>query len=145
VLEEELRKAFIPYQVVGGFKFYDRKEIKDLLCYLRAMVNPDDDLSITRIINVPKRGIGAATLKKIEAYRAEHNLSLFQALLEVEQIGLTRRVVKPIQQFVTMIQQFHRMSEFLSVAELTKELLNQIPYREELQKEKSIEAMTRLE
>lgn len=145
VLEEELRKAFIPYQVVGGFKFYDRKEIKDLLCYLRAMVNPDDDLSITRIINVPKRGIGAATLKKIEAYRADHNLSLFQALLEVEQIGLTKRVVKPIQQFVTMIQQFHRMSEFLSVAELTIELLNQIQYREELQKEKSIEAMTRLE
>ena len=145
VLEEELRKAFIPYQVVGGFKFYDRKEIKDLLCYLRVVVNPDDDLSLTRILNVPKRGIGAVTLNKIELYRAEKNLSLFQSLLEAEQIGLTARVLKPIKQFVEIIQRFHQMSEYLSVTELTMELLNQIQYREALQKEQTIEAMTRLE
>lgn len=145
VLEEELKKAFIPYQVVGGFKFYDRKEIKDLLCYLRVVVNPDDDLSLARIINVPKRGIGAVTLNKIETYRAEQNLSLFQALLELEQIGLSTRAVQRLKQFVTMIQKFHQMSEFISVTELTMELLDHIQYREELQKEKTIEAMTRLE
>lgn len=145
VLEEELRKAFIPYQVVGGFKFYDRKEIKDLLCYLRVVVNPHDDISLARIINVPKRGIGAITFEKIESYRAKRGLSLFQALLEAEKIGLTARVLKPLKQFVELIQRFHQMSEYLSATEITTQLLDQIQYREALQKEKTIEAMSRLE
>lgn len=145
VLEEELRKALIPYQVVGGFKFYDRKEIKDILCYLRLVVNPQDDISLTRVINVPKRGIGAVTLEKINTYRAKHHLSMFQALLEVEQIGISARAVKPLKQFVNLINQFHQMAEYLSAAEITEELIQQIGYREELKKEKSIEAMSRLE
>lgn len=145
VLEEELRKAFIPYQVVGGFKFYERKEIKDILCYLRLVINPRDDISLTRVINVPKRGIGVVTLEKIDAYRAKHQISLFEALLEVEQVGITSRAIKPLKQFVDTINQFHHMTEYLSAAELTEELIKQIGYREELQKEKSIEAMSRLE
>lgn len=145
VLEEELRKAFIPYQIVGGFKFYDRKEIKDLLSYLRVVVNPDDDLSFARILNVPKRGIGAVTQKKIEAYCAQQNLSLFQALCEVENIDINKRVIKPIKQLVDMIQRFHQLSEVLSVTELTTELLKEIQYREVLEREKTIEATTRLE
>lgn len=145
VLEEELRKAFVPYQVVGGFKFYDRKEIKDVLCYLRLLINPQDDISLTRVINVPKRGIGAVTLDKIDNYRAAHGLSLFDALQEVEQIGISARAVKPLQKLVNLIRQFHQMTEYLSAAELTEELIQQIGYREELKKEKSIEAMSRLE
>jgi DNA helicase II / ATP-dependent DNA helicase PcrA len=145
VLEEELRKALIPYQVVGGFKFYDRKEIKDILCYLRLVVNPQDDLSLTRVINVPKRGIGTVTLDKIDAYRAQHQLSLYQALQEVEQIGISARAIKPLQQFVRLIGQYHQMAEYLSAAELMTEMVQAIGYREELQREKSIEAASRME
>lgn len=146
VLEQEMRKALIPYRVVGGFKFYDRKEIKDILCYLRLVVNPHDDLSLLRIINVPKRGIGAVTLDKIEDYRSkQENLSLFQALMEVEQIGVTARAVKPIKQFVNQILQFHQMMEYLSASELIEDLIQQIGHREEMQREKTIEAMSRLE
>ena len=88
-MEEMFVKANIPYNIVGGTKFYDRKEIKDLLAYLRLIANPDDDISLTRIINVPKRGIGATSVEKISRFAAEHDLSLFQALQEVELIGLS--------------------------------------------------------
>lgn len=79
VVEEVFLKSNIPYQMVGGLKFYDRKEIKDVLAYLRLVVNPDDDLSLGRVINVPKRGIGQATLDKIAAYAEQHHLSLFSS------------------------------------------------------------------
>lgn len=145
VLEEVMLKANIPYQVVGGIKFYERKEIKDVLAYLRLVVNPDDDLSLTRVINVPKRGIGAATLEKIANYASAQGLSLFRAILEVEQIGLTKRTIAPLQEFTSFIQQLHAMIDYLSAVELTEEILQRSGYREELKREKTIEAASRLE
>lgn len=145
VIEEMMRKAFIPYQVIGGFKFYERKEIKDVLAYLRVVVNPDDDVSMNRIINVPKRGVGATTLEKIEIYRREHQLSLYRALLELEYIGLSKRVIEALQSLITMIRTQHAMMEYLSASEMLEEVLTQSGYREFLQKEKSIEAMSRVE
>jgi DNA helicase-2/ATP-dependent DNA helicase PcrA len=145
VLEEVFLKANIPYQIVGGIKFYERKEIKDLLAYLRLVVNPHDDLSLQRIINIPRRGIGATTLDRISQYAREHGVSMFQALQEAEQIGLTKRSLQPIAEFVQMIQQFHALIEYLSAVELTEEILQRTGYREELKRENSLESASRLE
>ncbi|SFX18795.1 DNA helicase-2 / ATP-dependent DNA helicase PcrA [Thermoactinomyces sp. DSM 45891] len=145
VLEEVMLKANIPYQVVGGIKFYERKEIKDLLAYLRLVVNPDDDLSLTRVINVPKRGIGTATMEKIAQYASSQGVSLFRSILEAEQIGLTKRAITTLQEFASLIQQMHAMIEYLSAVELTEEILQRSGYREELKREKTIEAASRLE
>ncbi|WP_089965672.1 DNA helicase PcrA [Lihuaxuella thermophila] len=145
VIEDVLLKANIPYTVVGGIKFYERKEIKDVLAYLRLIVNPHDDLSLQRIINVPKRGIGAATMDKIAAYAAKQGIPLFEALLEAEEVGLTKRVIGPLRDFVQLIQQMHAMAEYLSAVELTEEILARSGYREELKKENTLEAAGRLE
>ncbi|MBU9710234.1 DNA helicase PcrA [Evansella tamaricis] len=145
VVEEMLIKSNIPYQIVGGMKFYDRKEIKDLLAYLRLVSNPDDDISIRRIINVPRRGIGATTLEKIEAYAALNDLSIFKALLEVDQIGLSPRFEKTLQEFAHQINGWVQMQDYLAVTELVEELLDKTGYREMLKNDKSIESEARLE
>jgi DNA helicase-2/ATP-dependent DNA helicase PcrA len=145
VLEEVFLKSNIPYQVVGGIKFYERKEIKDILAYLRLVVNPHDDLSLQRVINVPKRGIGQATMDKIAQHAADHGISLFEALLEAEAIGLSARFLKPLSSFVQLIRELHAMVEYLSAVELTEEVLNRSGYREELKKEGTLEAASRLE
>ncbi|MBH8598517.1 MULTISPECIES: DNA helicase PcrA [unclassified Thermoactinomyces] len=145
VVEEVMLKSNIPYTVVGGMKFYERKEIKDILAYLRLIVNPHDDLSLMRVINVPRRGIGAASLEKIERYAREHQLSLFSALLEPEHIGLTKRTLDPISEFVSMIREFHAMIDYLSASEITEEMLERSRYRAELKKENTLEAAGRLE
>jgi DNA helicase II / ATP-dependent DNA helicase PcrA len=145
VIEEVLNKSNIPYTIVGGTKFYDRKEIKDLLAYLRLIANPDDDISLRRIINVPKRGLGTTTLDKIGEYAATQGLSMYAALLEIEQIGLSARFTSTLKDFVTLIDHFFQMQEYLSVTELTEEILDKTGYRDMLRNEKSIEAQSRLE
>ncbi|WP_018130790.1 DNA helicase PcrA [Effusibacillus pohliae] len=145
VLEDVLLKSSIPYTIVGGIRFYERKEIKDVLAYLRLIANPNDDLSLTRIINVPKRGIGDGTLEKIRVYAAANGLSLFAAMTQVENIGLAPRFVKTIQEFVLMIQNLATQQHYLSVTELTDEMLKMTGYRAELKAEKTLEAETRLE
>ncbi|TEB40770.1 ATP-dependent DNA helicase PcrA, partial [Flavobacterium circumlabens] len=92
VLEETFLKSNIPYTMVGGTKFYDRKEIKDILSYLRLISNSNDDISFERIINVPKRGIGPTSVQKIAQYAAMNQLSYFDALGEVDFIGLSKKV-----------------------------------------------------
>lgn len=145
VIEEMLVKSNIPYHIVGGTKFYDRKEIKDVLAYLRLIANPDDDISLQRIINVPKRGIGAATMDKLLHFAQLQGISLFQALKEVEEIGLGARVVTKLKEFATQMSNWVNMQDYLSVTELVEQLLEQTGYREMLQAEKTIEAQSRLE
>ncbi|MFC7372493.1 DNA helicase PcrA [Fictibacillus iocasae] len=145
VIEEVLIKSNIQYNIVGGIKFYDRKEIKDILAYLRLISNPDDDISLTRIINVPKRGIGASTVDKIAQYGADNDLSMYQALQEVEQIGLTARFTAVLREFASQIENWNRMQEFLSVTELVEEVLDKTGYRDMLKNEKTLEAQARLE
>lgn len=145
VIEEMLVKANIEYTIVGGTKFYDRKEIKDILAYLRLIANPDDDLSFRRIINVPKRGIGAATIDKIAAFAEEHDLSLYQAATEVEHIGLGARAASKIVEFVSQLDNWVKMQEFLSVTDLVQEVLEKTGYMEALKNEKTIEAQSRIE
>mgnify|MGYP000370429329 CR=1 FL=1 len=96
VLEEKLMRYAIPYTMVGGTKFYDRKEIKDVLAYLRLLYNPEDSLSLTRIINVPKRNIGATTMEKVAAYAEGEGISLFEALSSPDAIPVTKRARRPL-------------------------------------------------
>ncbi|ADU28713.1 DNA helicase PcrA [Evansella cellulosilytica] len=145
VMEEMLVKSNIPYTIVGGTKFYDRKEIKDLLAYLRLVANPDDDISFRRIINVPRRGIGATTLAKIDDYAARNDLSIFQALQEVRHIGLSPRFEKTLTEFIEQINGWVQMQDYLPVTELVDELLDKTGYREMLKNEKNLEAEARLE
>jgi DNA helicase II / ATP-dependent DNA helicase PcrA len=145
VIEEVLLKSNIDYSIVGGIKFYERKEIKDIICYLKLIANPDDDIAFLRIINVPKRGVGASSFEKIAQFADVHNLSLFQALDSVELIGLSPKVTKAVSQFRDLINNFSRMQEFLSVTELLEDLLDKSEYRDMLKAEKTLESQSRLE
>ncbi|KAA0546356.1 DNA helicase PcrA [Bacillus sp. BGMRC 2118] len=145
VMEEVLLKSNISYNIVGGTKFYDRKEIKDILAYLRLIANPNDDISLERIINVPKRGIGATTLDKIANYAALHDMSIYEALQMVELIGLSGKVTKALVEFRDQLRNWVNMQEFLSVTELVEEVLQKTGYRDMLKNEKTIEAEARLE
>lgn len=145
VMEEVLLKSNIQYNIVGGMKFYDRKEIKDLLAYLRLIANPDDDISLARIINVPKRGIGASTLDKIGDYAVQAGMSINEALNEVDFMGLSSRFVNTLIEFRDQIRNWNQMQEFLSVTELVEEVLEKTGYREMLKAERTLEAEGRLE
>ncbi|MFE0559221.1 DNA helicase PcrA [Paenibacillus sp. NPDC058910] len=145
VIEEILIKSDIPYQIVGGIKFYDRKEIKDMLAYLRLISNPDDDISLTRIINVPKRSIGDTTVAKLAAAAAERGISIFRVLEIVDDLGFAGRTRNALVGFYDMIAALSRMVEFLSVTELTEKILEMSEYRLELQNENTIESRSRLE
>ncbi|MDP4086058.1 MAG: DNA helicase PcrA [Bacillota bacterium] len=145
VMEEVLLKSNIDYSIVGGIKFYDRKEIKDMLAYLRLISNPDDDISLLRVINVPKRGIGSSSIDKIADFAAMHDISLYQALESVELIGLSPKTTKSAGEFRDLVRGYTGMQEYLSVTELVEEILDKSGYREMLKAEKSIEAQSRLE
>ncbi len=145
VVEEVFVKSNIPYGIVGGTKFYDRKEVKDVLAYLRLISNPDDDISLQRIINVPKRGIGQASIDKIADYAGQHGISMYRAIMESDQLGLSGKAAKTIVDFAQMIQDLEQMNEYLSVTELTEEVLKRTEYREMYKAEGTLEAKARLE
>lgn len=145
VIEETLLKSGLNYNIVGGTKFYDRKEIKDILAYLRLVSNPDDDISFTRIVNVPKRGVGATSLEKIASYAAMNGMSMFQAIKQVDFIGVSAKAANALDGFGAMIENLTNMQDYLSITELTEEILEKTEYREVLKAEKSIEAQSRLE
>ncbi|MDP4096523.1 DNA helicase PcrA [Paenibacillus sp. P96] len=145
VVEEILIKSEIPYQIVGGIKFYDRKEIKDILAYLRLLSNPDDDISLTRIINVPKRSIGDTTVAKLAGAAAERGTSIFRVLQVVDDLGFAGRTRNALVEFYDMIDALNRMVEYLSVTELTEKVLEMSQYRLELQNENTLESRSRLE
>lgn len=145
VMEEVLLKSNIDYSIIGGTKFYDRKEIKDMLGYLRLISNPDDDISLRRIINVPKRGIGASSIDKIADFADMHDMSLYQALGSVDLIGLSPKITKAAYEFRELIRNYMKMQDYLSVTELVEEVLEKTGYSEMLKAEKSLEAQSRLE
>lgn len=145
LIEEYLLKSNIDYTIVGGTKFYDRKEIKDLLSYLRLISNNEDDLALARIINEPKRGIGATSFERMARFAIMQDRTIFDSLQELDFMGLTGRAANETAKFRDMIMGFTKMQEFLSVSELVEEVLDKSGYREALQREKSIEAESRLE
>ena len=145
VMEEVLLKSNIEYSIVGGTKFYDRKEIKDILAYLRLVANPDDDISLQRIINVPKRGIGSTSFDKMANFAATHDISINQGLDSVELMGLSPKITKAVAEFRDLVRGYTQMQEYLSVTELVEEVLNKTGYRDMLKAENTIESQSRLE
>lgn len=145
VIEEFLVKSNIDYTIVGGTKFYDRKEIKDLLAYLRLIANNEDDLALSRIINEPKRGIGATSFEKMATFAIMHDRSIYDSLQELDFMGLSARAANETAKFYEMIKNFTKMQEYLSVSELVEEVLDKTGYRAMLKKEKTIESESRLE
>ena len=133
LLEECFIMEGIPYDVVGGVNFYSRKEIKDILAYLKTVDNGLDDLQVRRIINVPRRGIGTATLNKVQAYAEEHDLSFYDALRCADQIPGIGKSVARLDAFVTMIQAFRAKLEFYSLQELVQDILETTGYVKELE------------
>src|SRR5699024_2040909 len=110
--------ANIPYKIVGGINFYARKEIKDLLSYLKVLDNAEDDLAVQRIINIPKRGIGAASIGKAQEWADFHGISFFDALLEAEMIPTMGRAASKIRSFTSLIEVMRAKAEYLSVKEI---------------------------
>jgi DNA helicase-2/ATP-dependent DNA helicase PcrA len=145
VIEEILIKSDIPYQIVGGIKFYDRKEIKDILAYLRLVSNPDDDISLQRIINVPKRGIGDTTVGKLAEEAARRGTSIFRVLGQLGDVEVNGRTRTLLGEFYEIIDNLTRMVEYLSVTELTEKVLELSQYRLELHQENTLESKARLE
>lgn len=145
VLEEKFIARSIPYKVVGGINFYQRKEIKDILAYLKTIDNGKDDLSVQRIINVPKRGIGATSLSKMMEYAQARDLSLFDALDCCDDIPRLGKTADKIKGFVNMIDVFRAQSEYISLAELLTNILEETGYIKELEAEDSDQAAVRIE
>ncbi|MEE0482866.1 MAG: DNA helicase PcrA [Megasphaera elsdenii] len=135
VLEEKLMRYAIPYTMVGGTKFYDRKEIKDVLAYLRLLYNPEDSLSLTRIINVPKRNIGATTMEHVAAYAEEQGISLFEALSSTDEIPVTKRARTSLENFAAMIFDLLNDIEGKDVLSLIETVIKQTGYGDMLDKE----------
>ena len=135
VLEEKLMRYAIPYTMVGGTKFYDRKEIKDVLAYLRLLYNPEDSLSLTRIINVPKRNIGATTMEHVAAYAEEQGISLFEALSSTDEIPVTKRARTSLENFAAMIFDLLNDIEGKDVLSLIESVIKQTGYGDMLDKE----------
>ena len=146
IFEESFRRKGIPYKIVGGTRFYDRKEIKDMLAYLKVIINPQDDISIKRIINVPKRSIGDATVNKVQDFAENFELNMWDALAEVRTIPtLTARNVSTIEPFVGLMERFMELSEVIPVSELIKTILEETGYLKQLKESKEIEDKSRID
>lgn len=145
IFEEKMLLANIPYKIVGGVNFYARKEIKDILAYLKTIANAEDDLAVRRIINVPKRGIGATTISRVQEYAIAHEASFYNALRVAETIpGIGKSAMK-LQNFVQMIQTFRSKEEFYSVKELIEDVIEATGYVKELEAEGTEEAHDRID
>jgi DNA helicase II / ATP-dependent DNA helicase PcrA len=142
-LEEQLINYRIPYKLIGGLRFYERKEIKDLLSYLRVCVNPYDSVSLRRIINVPARSIGLATIERFNAFAQQYGIGFWDALRRASEVDIALRAKKSIIGFVAMIEFFIRQAEEKSVSELLQLIIETTEYLEELKKESPYEVDNR--
>ena len=142
-VEEQLVKAEIPYRLVGGTRFYDRREVRDAMAYLKTVANPGDEVSVKRALGVPKRGVGATSVAKIDVYAAEHGLTFYEALGHCGAAGVAGRSAAGIAQFCALIDDAAGLEA--SAAAVLQELLERSGYLDELRAEKSVEADGRLE
>ncbi len=147
IFEEKLVQENIPYRIVGAINFYARKEIKDLLCYLKAVSNSDDDIAIKRIINVPRRGIGATTVSRVTDYSIDHEISFFEALRQADYIDGCSRAASRIHSFVSFIDHLKQSLDEpgFSLKGLLEEIIDSTGYVKELEAEDTVEAGARLE
>ena len=145
VMEETLLKANIPYKMVGGHKFYDRKEIKDILAYLNVLANPQDSISFERIVNSPKRGIGPGSIEKLRSFASLHEWPLLEAAQNVDLANIGGKAGQQLGTFGEMIQEVTQMIPYLTVTELTKEVLDRSGSLEDLKIHNTLEAQARIE
>jgi DNA helicase-2/ATP-dependent DNA helicase PcrA len=145
LIEERLINRNIPYQLVGGINFYQRKEIKDILAYLKTIDNGRDNLSCQRIINVPKRGIGATSIAKVMNFADANDLTFFEALCEAENIPSIGRTASKLHDFVNQILVYRTKLEHQSISQVIEDVLDSTGYRKELMEENTVEAQSRLE
>ena len=143
-IEDILRRENIPYRIIGGLKFYERKEIKDIIAYLRLIQNGNDNLSLKRIINEPKRGIGKTSLDKVEQLSIQTGISMYEIIKDAEQYGLNR-VYLNSREFVNCIEELKAKKEELPISELIKQTLKKSGYTKALENENTIEAENRIE
>ena len=143
-IEEILRRESIPYKIIGGLKFYERKEIKDIISYLRLIQNPSDNLSLKRIINEPKRGIGKTSLDKIEELSNNTGIPMYEIIKNAEQYGLNR-VFLNSREFVNVIEELRTKKDDMKISDLIKETLKKSGYTKALENENTIEAENRIE
>nr|PZN09678.1 MAG: ATP-dependent DNA helicase PcrA [Caldicoprobacter oshimai] len=146
VLEEAMIKYGIPYRIYKGLRFYDRKEIKDIIAYLRVIVNPADDVSLKRIINVPKRGIGPATIEALEGAAAEMEESMFGVAIDLDKNGvLSGRAAASVKSFVDLIMRLIALKDTMGIVDFVHTVLEETGYRSELEREGTMDALARLE
>ena len=143
-IEEILRREGIPYKIIGGLKFYERKEIKDVISYLRLIQNPADNISLKRVINEPKRGIGKTSLDNIEKIAEDTGVSMYEIIKNADQYGLNR-VFLNSREFVNVIEELRNKKDDIKISELIKEILNKSGYTKALEEENTIEAENRIE
>jgi DNA helicase-2/ATP-dependent DNA helicase PcrA len=144
VLEDELRRQRIPYLIVGGTRFYERREVKDLMAYLRVLSNPQDSASLARILNVPKRGIGDKSIRTVELYAAENGISLFDGLRRARASGLADAAAKRILEFTILIDTLRALAAQEPLPALIAEIINRTGYKAHLEDEGTEEALDRL-
>lgn len=143
-IEDILRRENIPYRIVGGLKFYERKEIKDIIAYLRLIQNTSDNLSLTRIINEPKRGIGKTSLDKVEILAGQNEISMYEVIKRADEFGLGR-VFLNSRDFISQIEELRGLKDTILISELIKQTLQKTGYTKALEDENTTEAETRLE
>ena len=145
VMEETFVKANIPYKLVGAHKFYERKEIMDVLAYLRLAANPKDSLSFTRVVNEPKRGIGKTSLNKLNDFANLHGLSLLEAAENVVMTDITRKAATELEKFAQLIRQLNEFEKTANITEMTQKILEATGYKQALEANNSLENQSRLE
>jgi DNA helicase-2/ATP-dependent DNA helicase PcrA len=145
VLEEHLARHGVPYKVIGGTRFYDRREVKDALAYLKAVVNPSDEVSVKRVLNNPKRGIGDGSVGKLDAYASAHGLSFMDALRRSADAGVSGKAATGIMQFLFLLDSVDQLAVDDKPAPLLEALLERSGYLDELRAERTIESESRLE
>ena len=143
-IEDILRREDIPYKIIGGLKFYERKEIKDAIAYLRLIFNPSDNLSLKRIINEPKRGVGKTSLDNVAKIAEDSNVSMYEVIKNAADYGLNRVFVNT-REFVEQIEYLISKKEELKISELIKETLNKTGYTKALENENTVEAESRIQ
>ncbi|WP_235678866.1 DNA helicase PcrA [Jeotgalicoccus sp. ATCC 8456] len=144
-VEDAFVKSSIPYKMVGGMKFYSRMEIKDLMSYLKVIQNPFDDISFSRIINVPKRGIGAKTIEKLQAHADQLNSSIYDAIRDADFLGIPQKTVVKLVSLLEVLDNLKEKSKYLTMTELVDEVLKDTGYHDMLAQDKTLEARSRLE
>lgn len=146
IIEESLMRSGVPYKLIGGQKFYDRREVKDIIAYLRVINNPADSISLSRIVNVPKRGIGDSSVEKVREMANQNDISLYSAMLDIEEAGiLTKRATNSMVKFISMMNTFIMKKDDMTPSEIIKEIIDKTEYIDELKKEQDKDKVDRVQ